>query len=72
MHATAQDGGASSTSDVSDEDDQDDEDVDDEQILDIDGDEVDFPEPSQDADQWTDDEALLASGPSINTGKSAW
>ncbi len=74
MHATAQDSGAPSASDDDEEEEEEEEDAieDDDEVLDIQGEVAEFPEPSQDADQWTDDEALLAHGPSINTGKVAW
>lgn len=73
LHAVPQSEGQSSNqgneNDALLDDDDDDVDEDEEGINEGD---VEFPEPGQDEDQWTDDEQLLVHGPMVNTGKAAW
>lgn len=71
LHAAPRSGGRGQGELLSGDDNEDDVDEDDVDDI-VDGEEVEFPEPGQDEDQWTDDEQLMAHGPMINTGKAAW
>lgn len=77
VHAASQSGGPTSSQEdnqaIDDDDGNDGVDQVEDDVDQVEDDEdVEFPEPGQDDDQWTDDEQLLTHGPMLNTGKVAW